>query len=906
MRKAILIVVGLVVVALVLTVVTAGFWVNWLWFGSLGLRSVLVTQYEARLALFAGGGLVAALFFGLNVRVAARQLLGKQVLVQGQEITLAPRLLTLAVLAGSLAVGVLLGLAAAAEWPGVLAFLHRTGFGVTEPIYHRDVGFYVFTLPLLEALRSWLLGLFILTLLAVGLFGFLAYGQNLAQRRFSLPPAVRGHLSLLGALTLALLAFSYWLANFDLLYSTRGVAFGVGRTDDVVQRPANYILLGLSLLVALLLAWNAFARRLRPLISAVVVWAIAAVVVGVLIPAGYQSTYVKPSELRQETPYILNNIALTRKAYGLDNVTTGQLAGDAPLDQALLDRNAATTRNIRLWDYRPLLTTYQQIQRIRQYYEFTDVDIDRYQLNGNDTEVMLSARELDPNQLPSKTWINQHLIYTHGYGVVVSPVNAVTEQGLPDLLVQDLPPTGQGALAIARPQIYYGEQTDNYAIVGTREREFDRPGKAGEPGEVYTRYDGPGGVPVSGFLNKLIFAAGMGDSNILLSSSLTDGSRILYHRQIADRVQRVAPFLTLDHDPYLVILDGKLLWVQDAYTATDRYPYAEPAPGQNFNYLRNSVKVTIDAYTGELHFYVVDDSDPLLQTYRKIYPDLFTPLSAAPAGLTAHFRYPEDLFNVQADIYATYHMSDPQVFYNKEDLWKVASETYGEQVQRMEAYYVLMQLPGQSQAEFALILPFTPAGNNRTNMVSWMVARSDGAHYGQLQVYQFPQDKFIFGPQQIEARINQEPDISTQLTLWGQGGSRVIRGNLLVFPMGESLLYVQPLYLQASSSPLPELKRVIVASSQGVVMSDRLDTALGALAQGRNGIVLSAPGGPVQTAPSGTPPAGGAAPGNAAQLAQQALDHYQKAQDALKRGDWTTYGQELQAMQQILEQLAGK
>lgn len=892
----------LLAVAIVILFLTAGFWTNWLWFGSLGFQSVLWTRYVANGILFAVAAVASALFFGLNVRFMARQLHGVPVVVQGQALVLAPRLVGVAVVLGSLAVGFIMGSAAAGEWPTVLAFLNRTPFGVTEPVFGLDASFYVFTLPLLEAARSWLLGLLILTLLAVGALGFLLYGQALTQRARAFPPTLRGHLSLLGALFLALVSFSYWLGNYSLLFSTRGVVFGASRADLYAQRPANYILFGLSLLAALLLGWNAAARRVRPLVSVLAVWAVAAVVVGLAFPAAYENFVVKPSQLQQERPYIANNIRLTSQAYNLSTVRSGVLAGDAPIDPAVLSANAASVANIRLWDYRPLLTTYQQIQRIKQYYEFSDVDIDRYQLNGVSTQVMLSARELDATQLPSKTWINRHLVYTHGYGVVVSPVNKVTPQGLPDLLVQDLPPSAKPPFELVRPEIYFGEKTADYVIVNTSEREFDRPGKTGEATEIYTRYSGQAGVPIGGVLNKLLFATSFGDVNILLSRSLTGGSRILYNRDIQGRVQRIAPFLRLDRDPYIVVLNGRLVWVQDAYTATDRFPYATPAPGRDFNYLRNSVKITVDAYTGEVRFYVVDEQDPLIRTYQKIYPGLFMPVSSAPPGLAEHFRYPVDLFEVQADIYATYHMTEPQVFYNREDQWAVAKETYNNSVQRMEAYYVSMQLPGAAQPEFALILPFTPAGQNRSNMVSWMVARSDPGNYGKLEVFQFPQGKFVFGPQQIEARINQEPDISAQLTLWGQSGSQVIRGNLLVIPLGDAVLYVQPLYIQASNAPLPELKRIIVASNQGVVMSDTLEAGLSALAQGRKGIVIATPG----QVPAAATPATGAPSGQSADLSAQALDRFAKAQEALKRGDWATYGQELAEVERILRQMAGR
>jgi uncharacterized membrane protein (UPF0182 family) len=910
LRRIVLVVVGILAAVLAVTVFTAGFWVNWLWFGSIGLNSVLLTRYIAQGTLFLGGALIAGLFFGLNLRHASRQLLGTPVNIQGQQVMLAPRIFALATLVGGVMIGFLFGSGAASNWSVALQFLNRTQFGITEPIYNRDVAFYVFTLPLLDAVRSWLLGLFIVTLVAVSALAFLRFSSGVAQRQFNLPRDVRGHLSLLGALILGCFSFSYWLANFGLLYSERGFVSGAGRTDLFAQRPANYILLALSALAALLLLWNIFARRVRPLLITVGVWAFAAVVVGLLFPAAYQNFFVRPSEFRQERPYIENNIRLTRQAYALDQIQVGQLKGDAPIEASTIAANEAAINDIRLWDYRPLLTTYRQIQRFGQYYDFEDIDIDRYRLdNGPPTQTMLSARELDITQLDQRaqTWQNRHLVYTHGYGVVVNPANRFTSQGQPELLVRNIPPVGEGVLQLTRPQIYYGELTNEYAIVNTREREFDRPGTGGGT-EEYANYVGDGGVSIGSFFNRLLFASALGDTNILFSSSLRGESRILYNRVITDRVQAVAPFLMLDEDPYMVILDGKLLWVQDTYTVTNRFPYstATATPAGEVNYIRNSVKVTIDAYTGEMRFYAVDERDPLLQTYQKIYPSLFTPMSAAPTGLIEHFRYPVDLFDIQADRYLRYHMTDPQSFYNQGDLWAVARETYADKVQRMESYYVTIRLPGETQEEFALILPFTPAGQNRDNMVSWMAARSDGANYGKLQVYTFPQGTLVYGPQQIEARINQEPEITQVLTLLNQRGSSVIRGNLLVIPFGDALLYVQPLFLQATNGGLPELERIIVTTSnpnQGVIMSDRLDTALTALAQNRKGIALSQPG---ATPVPSTPPASGGATGSQAELAAQALDRYNRAQEALKNGDWATYGNELAELEKILQQIAGR
>lgn len=929
MRRIPYIVLGLIVVAGVLTFLTSGFWVNWLWFDSLGLRSLLVTRYVAQWALFIGGFVIAGGFFAMNVRYAGRKLVSVPVEVDGQKMEVSPRAINIAAQIAGVAVGLLMASAAAGNWFTVLRYLNQNEFGISEPIFGRDASFYIFTLPVLEAVRSWLLGLFILTLLAVGGLAFLRYSQGVARRQFTLPQDVRGHLSLLGALTLAIFSFSYWLANFDMLLSGAGSVYGVGRTDDAAQRPANYILLGLSLLAALLLAWNAFAQRLRPLLVTVSVWLVAALGVGILYPAAYQQFFVRPNELAQERPYITNNIDLTRRAFGLDKITTGQLRGDAPVTANDVVANSTAIDDIRLWDYRPLLTTYRQIQRFGQYYDFVDVDVDRYRLSATadvPQQTMLSARELDADLLDprAQTWQNRHLVYTHGYGAVVSPVNRFTAQGQPDMLLRNIPPTGEEMLQLDRPQIYFGERTDDYAIVRTSVREFDRPGTAGT--EEYANYTGDGGVGIGSPLTRLIFAAAFGDSGIFLSGAIGGDSRILYNRTIVERVNTVAPFLTLDSDPYLVILDGRLIWVQDAYTSTTRFPYATSyalANGLPTSYVRNSVKVTVDAYTGEMRFYVMDEQDPLLRTYRGIFPELFTPVSAAPAGLVDHFRYPEDLFELQARVYNRYHMTEPQAFYNQGDLWAIARETYDGQVQPMEPYYVTLTLPGQNQEEFALILPFTPAGQNRDNMVAWLAARSDGENYGELQIYTFPSGTLVYGPQQIEARINQDVEITQQLTLLDQRGSSVIRGNLLVIPLGDAVLYVQPLYLQARgnqgapSNALPELKRIIVTTSspnQGVVMSDRLDTALAALAAGRTGVVGSTtpPGGGTTSptpspspGPSGTPTVPGT-PGVPADLAAQALEAYTRAQEALKAGDWTTYGRELAEMERLLKEIAGR
>ncbi|MBV9547006.1 MAG: UPF0182 family protein, partial [Chloroflexi bacterium] len=585
-------------------------------------------------------------------------------------------------------------------------------------------------------------------------------------------------------------------------------------------------------------------------------------------------------------------------AMDLDRIDTRDLQDPGTLDANILQRDQDALSDVRIADWRPLLSAYNQLQRIRQYYDFVDIDVDRYALTAGRQQVMLSTRELDSGSLAqvARTWQNIHLVYTHGQGVVVSPVNQVDAQGLPILLVSNIPAaTDEPALHVDRQQVYYGLHGADYAVVGTRLDEFDRPGD-NQNSENTSRFAGSGGVAVGGGLERLGTAAAIGDMNLLLSADVNAQSQLLLHRQIQERIQHVAPFLRLDSDPYQMILNGQLVWIQDAYTWTDRYPDATVQGGAN--YLRNSVKVTVDDYDGSMHFYAVQPDEPILQVWMRLYPSLFTPLDQAPPGLTDHFRYPEDLFNTQAALLATYHMTDPQTFYNREDLWNIAQETYNDRVQPIQAYFTMLRLPGESGTEFATILPFTPSGQNRNNMLAWMVARSDAPNYGQLRVYRFPQGRLVFGPQQIEARINQEPSISSQITLWSQQGSQVLRGNLLVIPLEEAVLYVQPLYIQAQSNPLPELKRIIVASTSSVVMADRLDVALNALAQGRSGDVTGSA--PTQQ----NAPAAPAAPSTNVDLVAAARDHLRNAEAAAGRGDWTTYGAEMAALRQALDQLS--
>jgi uncharacterized membrane protein (UPF0182 family) len=560
------------------------------------------------------------------------------------------------------------------------------------------------------------------------------------------------------------------------------------------QIPALNILSILALALAVLLLVNVFVRALKAIGIAVALWIFAALVLGEFYPSIVQNFEVKPNEFAKEEQYIKHNITLTRLAYALDAIQEAPFPAEDTLLPTDIQRNADTINNIRLQDYRPLLQTYNQIQSIRTYYEFSDVDVDRYTIGGKYRQVMVSVRELATHKLSEKaqTWVNLHLVYTHGYGVVVSPVNEFTADGLPNLLVKDIPPTG--AIAVTRPQIYFGEETTDYVFVKTREKEFDYP-KGDE--NAFTTYEGTGGVSVGSLWDRLMFALRFGDLNILLTDALTGESRVLFNRQIQTRIQRIAPFLMLDKDPYVVITDGKIVWMQDAYTTTDRYPYSEPYQ-RNLNYIRNSVKVTVDAYDGTVTFYIAEPDEPILRAYRAIFPALFKPMEQMPASLREHLRYPEGLFTIQAAMYRTYHMQDPLVFYNKEDLWAFPNESADGQTNPMEPYYVILRLPGETREEFMLMLPFTPA--KRQNMIAWMSAKSDGADYGKRLVYRFPKDKLVYGPEQIHARLNQDPKISAELTLLSQRGSRVLWGNLLVIPIEKSLLYIQPMYLLAEQS----------------------------------------------------------------------------------------------------------
>jgi hypothetical protein len=864
------------------------FYTDWLWFDSLGQLSTFKMRLLSRVVLWAASALLVLAVLAANWFFLPRRLLGRFRLQirgdRGPSITIGARLLT--IILSIIAVLVILTMASAAaeQWMTALRFIHASPFGVSDPIFGFDVSFYVFKLPFYRLLVSWTTGLIVVALVGNALIYVLAGRIREAE--------AIGHLSVFGALFLVTRALGYLLQRWMLLQSSGGVVHGAGYTDVHARMPLLYLLTGVVVVGAVVLLVNIWVRRWRLLLGVGGAWLVLSLIAQAY-PTTVQRFTVEPNELALERPFIQHNIRFTRYAYGLDDIqefdyrVTGELTSDD------LEDNEDTLDNVRLWDWRPLRATYEQIQEIRTYYTFVDIDIDRYTLDDRLRQVNLAVREFDIEQMreDARTWINQHLIYTHGYGLCLSPVAEVSEEGLPQLLVRNIPPQSENVeLEIERPEIYFGEKTTNYIIVNTTEDEFDYP--SGDQ-NVYARYQGSAGVPMGGLLRRTAFALRFNGSPILLSSAVSSDSRILFHRALTDRAEMLAPMLWFDADPYPVIADGRIVWLYDAYTWSSRFPYSRPANG--LNYIRNSVKVTIDAYTGEMTFYVVDPDDPLIQTYQAIFPDLFTPVTEMDPVLRDHWRYPEQLFLIQADLYGAYHMEDARVFYNQEDLWQTPMEIRGSETAEVAPYYVTMRLPDSEQLEFMMIRPYVPAG--KQNMIAWLYADSDGSDYGTLGIYKFSKDALVYGPMQVESRIDQNPTISEQLTLWNQRGSSVNRGNLIVIPIDGALLYVEPLYLQAEGSRLPELKRVVVSYRNRVAMADSLPTAL-AQVLGVTSIAQE----PDQAPQTGQEPTE-VLPTEVRDLARSAQGHYEAAQQCLEDGDWTCYGEELEAMERDLEAL---
>ena len=885
----------------------AGVVTDYWWFQSHGYEAVFWRRLLARWELFAVAVVPAFLVYWLNWRFAWKH--GGAGLEGLTEQRRSPVSSKWAIPAAALVFAVLNALGAMENWGSFLKFLYPTPFGVADPLFHKDISFYVFSLPFYNFLQGWVQSLLTVSLFGSVLVYFVTRALTLSGGGFSLSRPARLHLSLLGSCFLVVWGCGYWFERFGLLYSPTGVVYGAGYTDVHVVLPALTLLMLAAFAAAALLLVNFFKPMWKTSLVIIAVLIAAGWGVRTLIPGLVQQYRVKPNEYAMEKPYLGYSLEYTRRAFGLDKVRTTTVTPEAEVTPAEIKADQDTVQDVRLWDYSPLLRTYKQLQAIRTYYNFADIYVDRYPIGGRNRQIMLAVRELDLGQLQNPTWVNTHLEFTHGYGVVMNPVNEVAPGGLPPFYMKDLPTRSTVDIPLERPEIYYGCRGDNYVLANTNIKEFDYP--MGDS-NVRTSYAGKGGVEIGSFWRRLLFTLRFRDTEILFTGALKPESRVLMYRNVRESLAEIAPFLIYDSDTYPVLYNGRILWVQDCFTWSERYPYSNPvstadrtlATFNGVNYIRNSVKATVDAYDGKMTFYVVDEQDPLVQTWGKIFPGLFRSGREMPAGLWAHMRYPEDFFEVQTDVYRTYHMSDTNTYYNREDVWEV---TPTGRERRIQPNYVTMKLWGGKAPEFAIIVPYMPLG--RDNLIGWMAGRCDPENYGQLLVYQFPKQKLIYGPAQVEALIDQNPEISAQLSLWSQRGSDVIRGDLLVIPVGKSLLYVQPLYLKAEQGELPELKRVIVSTGGRVAWAETFGEALEKLmgqkvvsGVGTQTVVTDEKNGSVSAASAAVETE---QPAPAASLAGQAQQYYDAAQKAQRAGDWAKYGEYIKKLGDVIARMQG-
>ncbi len=885
-----LVLLGIIFVILPLFFSLIGLYTDWLFFSETGYSGVFAKVLTAKIGVGILFGIIFLLFITANVIVANRKDFqpGNIFVIDG---TIHPlniigieKAVKPICIIGCFVLALFAAQWGALRWEDFLLFKNSIEMGVSDPILGKDMGFYLFKLPFIETLKGFAGFTLVLTLIMLAVNYFLRGGLLITGNSFSIDKRVSRHLAFLGGLYIVNIGFGFYLETFGLLFSKYGVVFGAGYADVNAKLVFFKVLSVITPIAGVLLIIFIFRGLVRlsfiPIAVVLVVY-----LAGIAIyPSLLQKFKVAPNELALEAPYIEHNIKFTRLGYGLDRIEVIPFDVDYNLNEKDIERNDATIKNIRLWDQMPLLRTYSQLQQIRTYYKFADVDNDRYTINNEYMQVMLSPRELSYNDLPSRTWINERLIFTHGNGAALGPVSRISREGLPEFMIKDIPPVSSADLKITRPEIYYGELSNNYVIVNTKVQEFSYPTA---DGNVYTTYKGTGGVKLDSIFKRALFSLKFKTEKILLSSDITGESKILYYRNIMDRVKAIAPFLVFDQDPYIVITDdGRLVWIMDAYTISDKMPYSTPVDKKN-NYIRNSVKVVTDAYSGAIDFYISDHADVVVKVYSKIFPDMFKPLDNMPPNIRQHIRYPQRLLQIQASMYASYHMTVPQVFYNKENLWEIPA--FSDKV--MEPYYTIMKLPGERKEEYILLLPYTPA--KRDNLAAWLAARCDGPHYGSLLVYTFPRDRLIYGPKQIDARINQDSYISQQLTLWGQRGSQIIRGSMLIIPIENSLLYVQPLYLVAADKAgLPELRRVIVAYENEVLMEENLEMALGRLFGTKKRDDRTPDKVREETASSPS------------DLAKEAMKIYEKAVEMQRQGNWAGYGEELRKLEQILKRIA--
>ena len=905
MKKSKLLVIGLLLMVIPLFNLFIDYYGDWLWFENLDYSCVFITNLMAKVFSFLFFFALFTIFAGFNVFYAYKNNLKDSSALSLNANDIRQKFLPYykgkSLLWGWIGIvfffALIMGSYASSYWIDFLKFLHPSSFNFIEPIFEKDAGFYLFTLPVYQFIDSW----YITMVVIIAAFVLFAYYMNdtliqkdenitLTQRQFS-------HLALLAGFFMLGILGHYLLELYNILYSSNGAAYGASYADVHAQIPAYWAIIVMTALLTLFLFLFPFYKKFRVVFTVLLLWLVTLVGYVWVYPSLIETYIVKPNELQKEMPYIANNIKFTSKAYGLDKVMEKPFSVDNNITYNDILQNHHTIENIRLWDRRPLMQTHKQLQEMRLYYDFSDIEVDRYQFEKY-TEVAVGMRELPVSEIPYKaqTWVNQHLIYTHGYGIVMNPVNEILPNGMPNLIVKDIPPVSSVPLLLTQMGIYYGQDTDQYVYVNTKAKEFDYP--KGDD-NVYTHYKGHGGVQTDSLFKRFIYAWKFSDVNLLFTGYTTPKSRLMFNRNITQRVATIAPFLSYDREPYAVVgKDGKLYWIQDAYTTSNMFPYSEPISKnpikRDVNYIQNSVKILIDAYNGDATFYVVNPKDPLLQTYEKIYPKLFKPYKEMPQYMQKHIRYPTDLFNIQVKVYNAYHMKDPKVFYNQEDYWQIPNVVYRGGQQKMFPYYIIMRLPQIKDEEYILMLPLTPS--KKDNMVAWMCARCDAPHYGELIVYTLPKEKLIYGPMQIEARINQKPEISSELTLWGQQGSRVIKGNQLVIPIKNSFIYVEPVYLQSGQGQIPELKRVIVAFKDKIAMRKTLDEALKAvfhISLEENHVIQKARGDQQNCSV-------------VSQDAKKALQHYDNALHFLEQKDWIGFGKEMQKVQSILSKMSNR
>lgn len=900
-RKWIVVIVSALAVAGVLFALLSRFYIDYLWFKETGFTQIflkeIVTKLQLGVPMFVVLSLLLFLYFSL-----IKKFINKNTIVVVQD----KKLDAAALIAGGVVGFIITVIATNALWYRLLEYMNADSFGVIDPLFDRDVSFYVFQLPFLESLFSVLtlvlLVVFIATLLFTGGYfwtkktprmdvevGVDHRLQEIKDFVMHFGSIMVRQIGVFLALFFILTAFSFYLRRFGLLFSDSDISYGAGYTDTVVRLPLYTAMVFLSLAAAVASIIFGLKKKLK-LMAIAPVALVAVSFLGGIAGLIVENYIVGPNQYGREQTYLQRHIEYTIKSYGLEDVVTQEFSATQSITADDLEENELTIKNIPINDYRPTLDVYNSIQAFRIYYQFHDVDIDRYLIDDEYTQVFISAREMDNDQLETnaKTWINQHLKYTHGFGVAMSPVNRVNEVGQPDLAIQDIPPVSNSDITIDEPRIYFGELTDTYAITNGATPEFDYP-EGSDNKENF--YEGTAGIPLT-FFNRLAFAVNLGETKILLSSEISSDSKILIRRNIIERLQVLAPFLAYDDDPYIVVSEGKLYWIIDAFTLSNRYPYAQPYDSVgSFNYVRNSIKVVVDAYNGDVTFYQVDEEDPIANVYENIYEDIFVPISEMPEDLRSHVRYSQQMFDIQADIYRTYHMTNTLVFYNKEDQWELPRQVYGAEkaTETVESTYLIMKLP-EREEEFTLMVPFT--ARERDNMVAWMSAMNDGDNYGDIMVYTFPKQSLVYGPMQIEQRVDQDTVISPQLTLLGQQGSEVIRGNMMAIPIEEAILYIEPVYIRASESErsLPEVKKIVVSYSNRVVMADTLQEALDQIF-----------GESSQDDGDDEPDDG--TPGDLSSLILQANQLFNQAQEAQQTGDWATYGQLLEELETVLQQL---